>query len=256
MTTNDTILKDLYQRLQQRKRADPSASYVASLYLKGRDKILGKVSEELFELAMATKNGSLPDVVDESADLLFHLWVLLADLDIDPGDVLAELVARFNTRAAPVPMQGHPLRLHERHAYQQQLVLQMDTGLIVRGTTHNISLDGILLQTDFEPKWQILGESGFFEIKVRNEIDPTTVVSDSKAIRVEVTAPRLYQHFSGQVPHNFQEYRFNFEVARTTSTSIGLRITDNHGLFAFALSNDVFRDLFDQDVATDTGHGE
>ncbi|MBF0125089.1 MAG: phosphoribosyl-ATP diphosphatase, partial [Magnetococcales bacterium] len=207
-----------------------------------------KVSEELFELAMATKNGSLPAVVDEAADLLFHLWVLLADLDIDPQDVLTELVSRFKIDTADPPLADHPTRVHDRRPYQQQLVLQMDTGLIIRGTTRDISLDGILLQTDFEPKWQILGESGFFEISVRNA--PGSVPPpppDQSCIRVEVTAPRLYQRFSGQLPHNFQEYRFNFEVARTTATGVGLRITDNHGLFAFALSNGVFHDLFEHD---------
>ncbi len=88
-------LTALAEVLEQRRRADPSESYVASLYAKGLDAILKKIGEEATETVMAAKDGVPERVVSEVADLWFHCMVLLAHQGLGPDDVLAELERRF-----------------------------------------------------------------------------------------------------------------------------------------------------------------
>jgi len=68
---------------------------VAGLCAGGLDRILKKVGEEAAETLIAAKNGESGALVHESADLLFHLIVLLKFMDIEPAEVLAELERRF-----------------------------------------------------------------------------------------------------------------------------------------------------------------
>ena len=88
-------LTTLAEVLEQRRRADPAESYVASLYAKGLDAILKKIGEEATETVMAAKDGVPERVVSEVADLWFHSMVLLAHQGLGPDDVLAELERRF-----------------------------------------------------------------------------------------------------------------------------------------------------------------
>ncbi len=87
-------LHQLEQTIRQRRDADPAASYVARLTAKGRAKIAQKVGEEAVETVIAALADDRPGAVGESADLLFHLLVLLADLDISLDAVLNELDRR------------------------------------------------------------------------------------------------------------------------------------------------------------------
>jgi phosphoribosyl-ATP pyrophosphohydrolase len=87
-------LHQLEQTIRQRRDADPAASYVARLTAKGRAKIAQKVGEEAVETVIAALADDRPGAVGESADLLFHLLVLLADLDISLDAVLDELDRR------------------------------------------------------------------------------------------------------------------------------------------------------------------
>lgn len=89
------ILEQLYQVLQQRKKADPESSYVASLYHAGTDKILKKLGEEATETVIAGKSGDAEQIIYETADLWFHSMVLLAHNDIEVQAVLDELDRRF-----------------------------------------------------------------------------------------------------------------------------------------------------------------
>jgi len=88
------LLRRLGEVIAARKRGDPSASYVASLFAKGEDAILKKVAEEAAETVLAAKGGDKLQVVRETADLWFHSMVLLAWHDLGPEDVLAELRRR------------------------------------------------------------------------------------------------------------------------------------------------------------------
>jgi phosphoribosyl-ATP pyrophosphohydrolase len=88
------LLHRLGKAIAERKRGDPSASYVASLFAKGQDAILKKVAEEAAETVLAALGGDKLQVVREAADLWFHSMVLLAWHDLGPEDVLAELRRR------------------------------------------------------------------------------------------------------------------------------------------------------------------
>lgn len=89
------VIKELYDVVVGRKKADPEKSYVASLYSKGLAKILEKVEEESGELVEAAREKGNADVVYELSDLWFHTLVLLADKDIGVDEVFVELARRF-----------------------------------------------------------------------------------------------------------------------------------------------------------------
>jgi phosphoribosyl-ATP pyrophosphohydrolase len=88
------VLARLAAAIEARKDADPKASYVASLFAKGEDAILKKIGEEATETVMAAKDGDRLRITAEVADLWFHCLVLLAEHDLGPADVLAELARR------------------------------------------------------------------------------------------------------------------------------------------------------------------
>jgi phosphoribosyl-ATP pyrophosphohydrolase len=87
-------LDTLEATIRSRRGGEPGASYVAKLFAKGRPKIAQKLGEEAVETVIAALSGDPKAVIGEAADLLFHLTVLLADLDIPIADVLAELDRR------------------------------------------------------------------------------------------------------------------------------------------------------------------
>ena len=88
------LLERLGALIASRRGADPEASYVATLFAKGTDAILKKIGEEATETVIAGKEGDPRAIVHETADLWFHTLILLAQFDLGPGDVLAELARR------------------------------------------------------------------------------------------------------------------------------------------------------------------
>lgn len=89
------ILNRLYETLKARRSADPAESYVAMLHRRGIDKIGGKIAEEAAETLIEATRGDRARCAEESADLLFHLLVLWAHLDIPPAQVLGILESRL-----------------------------------------------------------------------------------------------------------------------------------------------------------------
>ena len=87
-------LEALHATLEARKSADPASSYAASLYAKGLDTILKKLGEEAAETLIAAKNGSRQELVYEMVDLLYHLFVLMAQQNIHPDELAVELERR------------------------------------------------------------------------------------------------------------------------------------------------------------------
>ncbi|WP_262693389.1 phosphoribosyl-ATP diphosphatase [Kordiimonas aquimaris] len=90
-------LTTLAATLHARKQAGTGESYVASLYNKGAKKIAQKVGEEAVETAMAVAADNNEEIITESADLLFHLMVLLEARGLSLNDVAAELAKREGT---------------------------------------------------------------------------------------------------------------------------------------------------------------
>lgn len=97
MNNNDDILQAVYQVIINRKNQPAENSYTAALMNKGIDKILKKVGEEATEVIIASKGGKRDEIVYETADLIFHLLVMLGFHDIPLEDVYDELRRRFGT---------------------------------------------------------------------------------------------------------------------------------------------------------------
>lgn len=91
---SDKVLNDLYQVVLERKRNPQEGSYTCYLFEKGLDKTLKKVGEECSETIIAAKNGVAGETVGEVSDLIYHLMVMLAQLDIPLDAVMAELEVR------------------------------------------------------------------------------------------------------------------------------------------------------------------
>ena len=86
-----TILKRLEQVIHERRRTLPERSYTASLFRAGGAAIRRKVGEEAIEVITA---GGGAELAAESADLIFHLLVLLAAEEVPLDEVLRILAAR------------------------------------------------------------------------------------------------------------------------------------------------------------------
>lgn len=91
------VLDRLFAVISSRRGADADASYTAGLFAKGRREIAKKLGEEAVETVLAGSAGDKEQTVRESADLLYHLFVLWAETGVAPGDVWAELARREGT---------------------------------------------------------------------------------------------------------------------------------------------------------------
>lgn len=94
---NESILTSferIAQTIEARKSATAERSYVASLYAKGMDAILKKIGEEATETLLAAKSGDRAQLIHEMADLWFHCMILLAQQNLSPTDIAAELARR------------------------------------------------------------------------------------------------------------------------------------------------------------------
>ncbi len=87
------VLDDLFAVIEQRRDDLPEGSYTASLFAheKGENAVLEKLGEETTEVILAAKDGDNDALVAESADLVYHLLVLLAAHDRGLEDLRAEL---------------------------------------------------------------------------------------------------------------------------------------------------------------------
>ena len=80
--------------IQDRLKNPDGKSYTASLAASGRQRIAQKVGEEAVELALASVADNPEEVIDEAADLVYHLLVLLQAQDLDLGRVVERLRER------------------------------------------------------------------------------------------------------------------------------------------------------------------
>lgn len=91
---NLKFLGYLNDLIYQRKKNLPEGSYTTELFKSGSDRIIQKMGEEATEVIIAAKNKSRREIIYESADLLYHLIVMLQDNDINLSDVITELESR------------------------------------------------------------------------------------------------------------------------------------------------------------------
>jgi phosphoribosyl-ATP pyrophosphohydrolase/phosphoribosyl-AMP cyclohydrolase len=86
------VLEEVYRVVSERRREMPEGSYTTYLFEKGLNKILKKVGEESAETIIAAKDGDLEALKAETADLLYHLVVMLVERGVtleEVGQVLA-----------------------------------------------------------------------------------------------------------------------------------------------------------------------
>ena len=90
------ILEELYDVLLDRRENPKEGSYTSKLlyHEKGINRILEKIGEECTELILAAKDGKRSEVIHETADLIYHLLVLLVKLDIRIEEIWRELERR------------------------------------------------------------------------------------------------------------------------------------------------------------------
>jgi phosphoribosyl-AMP cyclohydrolase / phosphoribosyl-ATP pyrophosphohydrolase len=91
-----TFLAALESVIAKRAAAQPEESYTARLFSQGIRRIAQKVGEEGVEVALAAVTETDDKVVSESADLVFHLLVLLKHRGLSLEHVVAELQARHD----------------------------------------------------------------------------------------------------------------------------------------------------------------
>ena len=92
----DEILEELFAVIEDRKRELPEDSYTASLFTheKGENAVLEKLGEETTELVLAAKDDDDAEIAHESADIVYHLLVLLAMKDVPLSALREELASR------------------------------------------------------------------------------------------------------------------------------------------------------------------
>lgn len=88
------VLSWLEDLVKERKEKLPEGSYTTYLFEKGIDKILKKVGEETTEVVIAAKGGKKEEIIYETADLFYHLLVMLQDRNIKLEEIWRELVNR------------------------------------------------------------------------------------------------------------------------------------------------------------------
>ncbi|KYH27561.1 phosphoribosyl-ATP pyrophosphatase [Halalkalicoccus paucihalophilus] len=94
--SDSDIIDELFAVIEDRKEALPEDSYTASLFSheKGENAVLEKLGEETTEVILAAKDDDRGEIAAESADLIYHLLVLLSMKDMDLDDLRSELRER------------------------------------------------------------------------------------------------------------------------------------------------------------------
>jgi phosphoribosyl-ATP pyrophosphohydrolase len=87
-------LQDLEKRIQERAKAGPDVSYTRKLLDKGIEHCAKKMGEEAVEAVIAAAVESRERVIAETADLLYHLLVLLHARGVSLAEVEAALSER------------------------------------------------------------------------------------------------------------------------------------------------------------------
>ena len=92
--TPTSVLHELFDMIEERKISLPDNSYTTTLFREGLDKILAKFKEEFQETYEAAEGGNTDEIVWETADLLYHLFILLSNESVTLEEVEKELVRR------------------------------------------------------------------------------------------------------------------------------------------------------------------
>ena len=99
VSTGD-MLDELKVLIRNRQNEMPEGAYTTYLFEEGVDKICKKVGEEAAEVIIAAKNRDAEELAMETADLFYHVMVLLQEQGVDLDQVMAVLKERHQTKMA------------------------------------------------------------------------------------------------------------------------------------------------------------
>lgn len=96
-TPSGEVLDELFSTIESRAEELPDGSYTTTLFTheKGENYVLEKIGEEATETILAAKDDDREELLSESADLVYHLLVLLAMKGASLDDLRDELKGRF-----------------------------------------------------------------------------------------------------------------------------------------------------------------
>jgi phosphoribosyl-ATP pyrophosphohydrolase/phosphoribosyl-AMP cyclohydrolase len=88
------FLNELFELIKERKSTLPENSYTTKLFQRGTNRIIQKVGEEAIETVIAAKNRDKHEIVNEVSDLVYHLFVMLVEQDIEFSEIVSNLASR------------------------------------------------------------------------------------------------------------------------------------------------------------------
>jgi len=94
ISSSASFVLELYEIITKRMTADPATSYTARLRAGGLETILAKVEEEAGEVIEAARHEGRQRLIEETSDLFYHVFVLLAHEGITLDDIGQELERR------------------------------------------------------------------------------------------------------------------------------------------------------------------
>ena len=92
------FLNELFNLIKERKKELPENSYTTSLFKQGTNRIIQKVGEEAIETVIAAKNRDKNEIVNETSDLFYHLFVMLAEQEIEFSEIVDNLKKRRGSK--------------------------------------------------------------------------------------------------------------------------------------------------------------
>ena len=92
------FLNELFNLIKDRKKELPENSYTTRLFKEGANRIIQKVGEEAIETVIAVKNRDKNEIVNETSDLIYHLFVMLAEQEIEFSEIVDNLKKRRGSK--------------------------------------------------------------------------------------------------------------------------------------------------------------
>lgn len=96
---NLSFLNQLFRLIKTRQKEMPEKSYTTKLFTEGTNRIIQKVGEEAIETVIAAKNRDKNEIVNEVSDLVYHLFVMLAEQEIEFGEIVSNLEERHSIKS-------------------------------------------------------------------------------------------------------------------------------------------------------------
>ena len=93
-TSSLQFLNTLFELIKDRKKELPENSYTTKLFKQGENRIIQKVGEEAIETVIAAKNRDKNEIINETSDLIYHLFVMLAEQEIEFSEIAKNLRKR------------------------------------------------------------------------------------------------------------------------------------------------------------------